>query len=221
MVLLESAGRRGQAEQIAIEIARLIVAGERPDDVAIALRSPERDGPLLAAVLDSNGIPVALQARLPLAATAVGRGLLGLLRAALPVGAADLLAFLRAPGAATAGEVDGFELELRRRGIGSAAAGAELWASRQESKPEERRRPLRELEALAAAGSEPQALVEVLVRAARHSQSEASSAATALETRSWRWSCARPRPRPRRCEKSPSPALPPRRSRRPWRRSSR
>ena len=41
LVLLESAGARGEAEAIGIEIARLLRSGHRPDEIAIVTRRPE------------------------------------------------------------------------------------------------------------------------------------------------------------------------------------
>ena len=80
--LLECAGERGEAEAVGLEIARLLAAGVDPGDIVIALRRPSVDGPLFASVLRELGVPVALEADLPLAATAVGRSLVALCRAA-------------------------------------------------------------------------------------------------------------------------------------------
>ena len=72
LVLLRSAGERGEAEAIAAEVARLLAAGAEPEEIAIVVRDPARRGPLLAAVLESYGIPAALEAEMPVGATAVG-----------------------------------------------------------------------------------------------------------------------------------------------------
>ena len=71
--------------------------GVAPDDIVVAfLRHPAVDGPLLASVMREQGIPVALDAHLPLTSTAVGRSLLALCRAASPAGSQpDVLAHLR------------------------------------------------------------------------------------------------------------------------------
>ena len=45
LVLLESAGARGEAEAVGVEIARLLRAGYEPDQIAIVLRHPDPAGP--------------------------------------------------------------------------------------------------------------------------------------------------------------------------------
>ncbi|MDX6637023.1 MAG: hypothetical protein QOJ01_534, partial [Solirubrobacterales bacterium] len=93
LVLIESAGERGEAEAMAIEIATLLAEGVAPDDILIVLRRPAASGPLVAAVLAEYGIPAALDAAIPLRETGVGRSLLALCRAAGPDGnATDVLA---------------------------------------------------------------------------------------------------------------------------------
>ena len=81
LVLLRSAGERGEAEAIAAEVSRLLAAGADPAEIAIALRDPARRGPLIAAALEANGIATALEAELPVAGTAVGGALVALLEA--------------------------------------------------------------------------------------------------------------------------------------------
>ena len=46
--LLEGAGERGEAELIGRKIARLLADGVDPDEIAIAVRSPDRQAPLIA-----------------------------------------------------------------------------------------------------------------------------------------------------------------------------
>jgi ATP-dependent helicase/DNAse subunit B len=129
LLLLRSAGERAEAELIGSEIAKLLAAGTPPDEVAIVLRSPGRSGRLWAEVLGGLGIPVAVEASMPLEATAVGRGLTALARLAGPGGLAeDLVAFLRVPGRALSGQVDRLERTIRRNGIGSAADAEAAWA---------------------------------------------------------------------------------------------
>jgi len=128
LVLLRSAGARGEAEAIGAEVARLIADGADPAEIAIALRDPARRGPLIASVLESYGIATALEAELPVGSTSVGAALLALLAATLAEGsAADLLRFLRGPSGIPSGRVDWFERALRRRRIRGAAAALELW----------------------------------------------------------------------------------------------
>jgi RecB family exonuclease len=98
--LLECGGERGEAEAIGGEIARLLADGVAPDDIAVVLRHPDRRGPLYARVFDGLGIPTAVEASVPLARTAAGRGLAALARASLPdARGEELLEFMRArPG---------------------------------------------------------------------------------------------------------------------------
>jgi ATP-dependent helicase/DNAse subunit B len=115
LVLLESAGERGEADAIALEAARLIAAGAKPDEILIATRHPEADGRLLASVLESHGLPAALEASVPLDQTGTGRSLIALCRAASPEGTPeDLLAHLRCDPTAAQGAVDWLERRVRR-----------------------------------------------------------------------------------------------------------
>ncbi len=128
VVLIEAAGERGEAEVIAAECARLIADGIAPDAIAVALRSPSRLGPLYDEVLRDGGVGAAVNAELNVAATAVGRGLLGLLDAIRGSGAAvGLLAYLRTPGVARSGQVDWLERAIRRERIADASAALAKW----------------------------------------------------------------------------------------------
>ena len=71
-MLLESAGARGEAEAVGVEIARLLRSGHAPDEIAIVLRHPDPAGACSPRVLRDMGIPVALESSLPLSATPVG-----------------------------------------------------------------------------------------------------------------------------------------------------
>ncbi|HMC06068.1 MAG TPA: PD-(D/E)XK nuclease family protein [Solirubrobacterales bacterium] len=131
LVLMEAAGERGQAEQIGGEIARLVAAGVEPDDIAVVLRTPDRYSRLYEAVLTDLAIPVAVEADVPLAGTAVGRGLLALLRAATgSMSAEDVLAFVRTPGVASSGDADWLERSIRRRALRTASEALEAWNGR-------------------------------------------------------------------------------------------
>ncbi len=157
LVLMEAAGERGQVEQIAAEIARLLDDGTAPDRIAIVLRDPDREGPLYESVLAACGIPVAAEARIPLARTAVGRGLVGLLRVAVLSGTAeDVLAFVRAPGVASHPSADWLERAIRRRRLRSATDALEAWKGR----------PLFEVEELRSS-TDSRALLRNLARFAR------------------------------------------------------
>ncbi|HEX5763081.1 MAG TPA: PD-(D/E)XK nuclease family protein [Solirubrobacterales bacterium] len=135
LAVLRSAGERGEAEAIGAEVARLLAGGGDPGEVAIALRSPERRGPLLASVLESYGIPVALEAEIPLTATSLGGTLLSLLAALQGGSAGELLRFMRGPSGLPRGQVDWFERSLRRRRLRTAAEALDLWQERYERLP--------------------------------------------------------------------------------------
>jgi ATP-dependent helicase/DNAse subunit B len=130
--LLAGAGERGEAELIGRRVAALIAAGVDPDEIAVAVRSPDRQAPLLARVLGGSfGIPVAAEASVPLTRTATGSTLLRLLTLAsgeAEVG--DLLAFLRGPARANPGDVDWLERDLTRNRVTDAAAALEAWKER-------------------------------------------------------------------------------------------
>jgi len=161
LVLLRSAGERSEAEAIGAEAARLIGGGADPAAIAIALRDPARRGPLLADVLESYGIAVALEAEIPVARTAVGGALIALLEAELGTRrASDLLRFLRGPSGVSPARVDWFERAVRRRRLTSAAAALELWEERYERLPGD-------LEAVRGAVADgPAALAAALARLA-------------------------------------------------------
>jgi RecB family exonuclease len=128
LILLRSAGGRGEAEAIGVEIARLIAAGADPTEIVVVLRDPRRRGPLIASVLESYGIATTLEAELPVAGTGVGGALIALLEAEFGSGrAGDLLRFLRGPSGIKASTIDWFERALRRGRVQSAAAALELW----------------------------------------------------------------------------------------------
>ncbi len=126
--LLECAGERGEAEAVGLEIARLIDDGTDPGEIVIALRRPSVDGPVFASTLRELGIPVALEADLPLSGTAVGRSLVALCRAASREGEpADLLAHLRADPSIAPGAVDWLERAVARNEVESVAELAGRW----------------------------------------------------------------------------------------------
>jgi ATP-dependent helicase/DNAse subunit B len=136
LVLLRSAGERGETEAIAAEVAKLIAAGADPAAIAVAVRDPVRRGQALAAALEAHGVASALEAEVPVAGTSVGGALIALLDAEAGEGrAADLLRFLRGPSGLPPGQVDWFERAVRRRRLTSAAAAVELWEERYERLP--------------------------------------------------------------------------------------
>jgi ATP-dependent helicase/DNAse subunit B len=156
LLLLECAGEQGEAEAIAIEIARLLDGGAAPDDIAAVVRNPHARGPLLGRVLEGFGIPAAVEAHVPLARTAVGAALCALCRAASDSGAAeDLLAHLRADPAIPPTAADWVERRIMR---GEARTPAEAIASWSQ--------PPRHLRAVEAATG-PEARLRALARIAR------------------------------------------------------
>jgi ATP-dependent helicase/DNAse subunit B len=160
LTLLRSAGGRGEAEAIGVEVAKLIAGGADPAEIVIVLRDPARRGPLLASVLESYGIATALEAELPVRGTAVGGGLIALLAAEFGEGrATDLLRFLRGPSGAPARSIDWFERALRLGRVQSASAALELWQG-------EDREPPRDLAKIRAAAHSPAELATTVSRLA-------------------------------------------------------
>jgi ATP-dependent helicase/DNAse subunit B len=133
LVFLRSAGERGEAEAIAVEVARLLAAGCEPEQIAIVVRDPGRRGPLIASVLESYGVPTALEAEVPASTTSVGGSAIALLEAVLGTGrATDLLRYLRGPSGVSSGRVDWFERRLRRDRVQTATAALQLWEEQYE-----------------------------------------------------------------------------------------
>ncbi|HEX5928389.1 MAG TPA: PD-(D/E)XK nuclease family protein [Solirubrobacterales bacterium] len=136
LVLLRSAGVRGEAEAIAAEVSKLIAAGADPAEIAVALRDPARRGGAIATALEANGIATALEAELPVAGTAVGGALIALLEAEFGSRrAADLLRYLRGPSGFSPGRVDWLERALRRGRVESAKAALALWQGEDREPP--------------------------------------------------------------------------------------
>jgi len=130
ITLLQGGGERAELELVAAEAARLIAGeGVAPEEIAVVLRAPAEHAALLSEVFAAFGVPVALDRRVALGHTPLGRGLVGLLRCALPEGTAeDLLAYLRTPGLLQRPELaDRLETRARREGARSADAARALW----------------------------------------------------------------------------------------------
>jgi RecB family exonuclease len=129
LALLESGGERGEAEAIGGEIAKLLAQGVASDEILVVLRHPDAHGPLYSQVLSGFGIPVAVEASVPLRGTAVGRGLVALARCALPdASAQDLLDFMRArPGATPQDIADWVERTIRRDRVERADQILDAW----------------------------------------------------------------------------------------------
>lgn len=131
ITFLEGGGERAELELVAAEVARLVRdRGVPADEVAVVLRRPQDTAALVAQVFDAYGIPTALPRTTQLGHTPLGRALVALLRAATGGTAADLLAYLRAPGLAEAAAVDALEGDIRRHGAKSAVEARRLWERR-------------------------------------------------------------------------------------------
>ncbi|NLT06192.1 MAG: hypothetical protein GXY03_07755 [Solirubrobacterales bacterium] len=145
-------GRRAEVELCAAEVLALLRAGTPAGEVAVVLRDPRAYATTIEQVFGAYGIPYSIDRRLALGHTALGRGLLALLRCAAGTGTADdLLAYLRTPGRLREPVyADRLEVAVRRDGAASAARARELWEGDDATRgigPF----PLRELDRLAAA----------------------------------------------------------------------
>jgi ATP-dependent helicase/DNAse subunit B len=128
LTLLRSAGERAEAEAIAAAVGRLLHEGAEPEEIAVVLRDPRRRGPMLARVMESYGIGVALEAELPVSETGVGGALLALLEAEMGSRrAADILRWLRGPSGVRATSVDWLERSIRRRRAQTTGEALALW----------------------------------------------------------------------------------------------
>src|SRR4051812_39256769 len=130
VVLLEGGGERAELELVAAHVARLIREEDvPPEEIAVVLREPEEHAPLLADVFGAAGVPIAMSRRVAAGHTALGRGLIGLLRCAVLDGSADdLLAWLRTPGKLERPALaDRLEADARRSGARTAAEARALW----------------------------------------------------------------------------------------------
>jgi ATP-dependent helicase/DNAse subunit B len=127
--LLAAGGARAEIELIAAEVLALLRDGMRPGEVAVVFRDPRRYAALAGHVFDAYGIPHSVDRRVPLRHTALGRGLLALIRCVRPGGsAADLLTYLRTPGRLRKPELaDRLEAAARQTGTRTAADAAAMF----------------------------------------------------------------------------------------------
>jgi len=157
---LEGAGDRGEAELVGRRIARLLADGADPDDIAIAVRSPDRQAPLIARTLGRLGIPVAPEASVPLGVTATGAALAELLAiAAGDAEASSVVSLLRRPGGPLPEQVDWLERDVLRGRMRSSEEALAAWAG-----AGERPRRIFALDDLRDAGEDATAVVRVLSR---------------------------------------------------------
>jgi hypothetical protein len=147
--LFEGGDERAELELVAGELGKLLAQGIPPGEIAVLARMPAASAELLEEVFTAAGIPYSLQRRRPFADSAIGRALIGLLRC-VPAGgpgahgaeaggdggasggeAADLLAWLRAPGLLERAELaDWLEASARRSGARGAEQARALWEQR-------------------------------------------------------------------------------------------
>jgi hypothetical protein len=78
--LLEGGSPRAELELVAGQVRALLDEGVQAEQIAIVHRAPDAIAGLLGEVLADFGIPYAMRERVPFADTAIGGGLLGLLR---------------------------------------------------------------------------------------------------------------------------------------------
>lgn len=165
--VMYAAGERGEAEMVAAEIKQLIVSGTPASRIAIALRTPNRQGPELARALGAAGIPVALETEIGVTGTATGQALADLAAAALASDAEALVRLCRGVGVdatVTPDLADALEWLVRRgRQSDTDAALAELKRRHDFALPE-----LAAVRRAAAAGAEALAdrLAEFVTEAA-------------------------------------------------------
>ena len=155
LLLLEGGGERAEMELVAAHVARLIhQQAFAPEDVAVVLREPREHAALIEQVFGELGIPFALDRTIAVGHTALGRGLVALLRCALSSGRADdLLAWLRTPGKLARTDLaDRLEQRARVEGAATAAQARALWEA---DHPDF---VLHELDRVAAAAGDPAAL---------------------------------------------------------------
>jgi ATP-dependent helicase/nuclease subunit B len=155
LLLLEGGGERAELELVAAHVARLIGEdGLAPEDVAVVVREPSEHAALLGQVFGELGVPFALERTVAAGHTALGRGLVALLRCAVAGGSADdLLTWLRTPGKLERpGLADRLEQRARVEGAASASAARALWEA---DHPDF---VLHELDRIAAAAGDPAAL---------------------------------------------------------------
>jgi ATP-dependent helicase/DNAse subunit B len=165
--LLEGGGERAELELVAEEILALLAADVAAAEIAVLLRGGGAMADLAHEVLSAAGIAAAVRRRRRVGDTALGRGLVGLLRCVpdrdgTPRGAAgDLIAWLRTPGLLEVPALaDTLERRATRSGAYDAASARAMW--------EERHWPLEAIDRLAAA--QARGARQLLDRAARELQ---------------------------------------------------
>ena len=127
---LEGGGERAEVELVAAEVARLIREdGVPPEEIAIVHRGLDAAAPLIDLVLRAYDVPAAVRRTIRVGHTALGRGLVAMVRCALLDASADeLLAWLRTPGLLkTPAFADRLEARARQEGARTARQARALW----------------------------------------------------------------------------------------------
>jgi len=116
---LEGAGRRATLELVAKAVLELVGHGTAPEDIAIVCPSLDRSRASIETAFGALGVPLAIEGRPRLGATAFGQALLSLLRFSWSNGTRrELFAFLRTPyGGLARTDVDFLEGRLRGRAV--------------------------------------------------------------------------------------------------------
>jgi len=130
VVALEGGGERAEVELVAAEAARLIrEEGLAPEEIAVVHRGLDAVAPLIDLVFRTYDIPAAVRRTIKVGHTALGRGLVAMVRCALLDASADeLLTWLRTPGVLrTPAFADRLESRARREGARTAAEARALW----------------------------------------------------------------------------------------------
>jgi ATP-dependent helicase/DNAse subunit B len=132
VLALEGGGERAEIELVAAEVARLIREdGVAPEEIAVVHRGLDAIAPLIDLVFRGYDVPAAVRRSIRVGHTALGRGLVAMLRCALleqSATADDLLTWLRTPGVLRVPALaDRLESRVRREGARTARAARELW----------------------------------------------------------------------------------------------
>jgi ATP-dependent helicase/DNAse subunit B len=130
--LLAAGGERAEVELVAAHALALLRGGTPAGEVAVVYRDPERYASVIEQVFDAYGIPYSLDRQVPLGHTALGRGLLALLRCATRDGRAeDVFTYMRTPGLLDKPALaDRVEADARKAGTRSVAEARALWKTR-------------------------------------------------------------------------------------------
>ena len=122
-------GERAEIELCGAAVLSLLRDGTPAGEVAVVMREPAAYASTVEQVFGAYGIPYSIDRSVALAHTALGRGLLALLRCACLEGSAgDLLSYLRTPGLLTEPALaDRLEADVRAGGGATAAEARARW----------------------------------------------------------------------------------------------